>query len=162
MAGGTNESALHSGNPTDFWEISQHASGSARENGVRMAAFPVWVGNLSLDVREHVLHNFFHKFGPIKNIVILKDATGKSKQCGFVNFLAQEVAETAAKKMDGCEVLGQAIKTKGPRELLATGKSTTFVPGVAENSEKRDCKALIDCVFYMEKRECCPKSGEVS
>lgn len=146
----------------DFWEISQLASGSAREDGVKMAAFPVWVGSLSLDVREHVLHNFFHKFGPIKNIVILKDSSGKSKQCGFVNFMSQEAAETAAKEMDGCEVLGQAIKTKGPGELLATGKSTTFVPTVAANSDKRDCKGLTDCVFFTEKRECFPKSGEVS
>lgn len=61
-----------------------------------MAAFPVWVGGLSVDVKEHILHNFFHKFGPIKNIVILKDAPGKSKQCGFVNFMSQEAAETAA------------------------------------------------------------------
>lgn len=122
----------------------------------------MWVGGLSVDVKEHILHNFFHKFGPIKNIVILKDASGKSKQCGFVNFMSQEAAETAAKEMDGCKVLGRAIKTKGPRELLATGKSTTFVPIKAEDSEKRDCKALVDCVFYMEKRECCPKTSEVS
>lgn len=127
-----------------------------------MAAFPVWVGNLSLDVREHVLLNLFHKFGPIKNVVILKDASGKSKQCGFVNFLSQEVAETAARKMDGNEVLGQAIKTKGPRELLATGKSSTCLPWGAEKSEKKDYRALTDCVFFMEKHECSPKSGEVS
>ena len=125
-----------------------------------MAAFPVWVGNLSLDVKENILRCLFYKFGPIKSIVILKDASGKSKQCGFVNFLSQEVAECAALKMDGCEVLGQVMKTKGPRELLATGKSTAFVP-VAEFTEKRDYRGLTDCVFYMERGQCCPKSGEV-
>ena len=146
----------------DLWKISQYASGSAREDGVKMAGFPVWVGGLSLDVSEHVLHNFFHKFGPVKNIVILKDSSGKSKQCGFVNFWSQEAAETAAMKMEGHEVLGQVIKTKGPRELLATAKSTIFVPITTANSDKRDFKALTDCVFYTEKRECFPKTGEVS
>lgn len=119
----------------------------------------MWVGNLSLDVKENILRCLFYKFGPIKSIVILKDASGKSKQCGFVNFLSQEVAECAALKMDGCEVLGQVMKTKGPRELLATGKSTAFVP-VAEFTEKRDYRGLTDCVFYMERGQCCPKSGE--
>lgn len=125
-----------------------------------MAAFPVWVGNLSLDVRELNLQSLFYKFGPIKSVVILKDNFGKSNKCGFVNFLSQEVAEYASVKMDGREVMGQAIKTKGPRELLATGKSTALMP-VLENAEKRNYKALTDCVFYMGGRECCPKSGEV-
>lgn len=125
-----------------------------------MAAFPVWVGNLSLDAGQLDLQSLFYKFGPIKSVVILKDNFGKSKKCGFVNFLSQEVAEYAALKMDGCEFMGQAIKTQGPRELLATGKSRTFTP-VSENAEKRNFKALTDCLFYMGGRECCPKSGEV-
>ncbi|KAJ7340352.1 hypothetical protein OS493_003095 [Desmophyllum pertusum] len=125
-----------------------------------MADFPVWVGGLSVDVKENVLHNLFHKFGPLKNIVILKDASGRSKQCGFVNFLSQEVAELAAKKMDGCTILGQAIKTKGPLELLATGKTTTFMPATGADSDKKDYRALTDCVFFVENRECFPKTGE--
>lgn len=125
-----------------------------------MAAFPVWVGNLSLDVGELCLQSLFCKFGPIKSVVILKNNFEKSNKCGFVNFLSQEVAEYAALKMDGCEVMGQAIKTQGPRELLATGKSRTFTP-VPENVERRNYKALTDCLFYMGGRECCPKSGEV-
>ncbi|KAL9957262.1 hypothetical protein ACROYT_G038876 [Oculina patagonica] len=127
-----------------------------------MADFPVWVGGLSLDVKENVLHNLFYKFGPIKSIVILRDDSGRSKQCGFVNFLSQEVAELAAKKLDGCEVLGQAIKTKGPRELLSTGRSTTFVPVTAVNSEKKDYRPLTDCPFFVENRQCFPKPGECS
>lgn len=141
--------------------ISQHSSVAERQDGVKMADFPVWVGGLSLDVKENVLHNLFYKFGPIKNIVILRDESGRSKQCGFVNFLSQEVAELAAKKLDGCEVLGQAIKTKGPRELLSTGRSTTFVPAMAANLEKKGYRTLTDCPFFVENRECFPKPGEV-
>lgn len=126
-----------------------------------MADFPVWVGGLSLEVKENVLHNLFYKFGPIKSIMILKDECGRSKQCGFVNFLSQEVAELAAKKLDGCQVLGQAIKTKGPLELLSTGRSTTFVPSTAANVEKKDYRPLTDCPFFVENRECFPKPGEV-
>lgn len=128
---------------------------------VKMADFPVWVGGLSLDVKENVLHTLFCKFGPIKNIVILKDECGRSKQCGFVNFLSQEVAELAAKKLDGFQVLGQAIKTKGPLELLSTGRSTTFVPSTAGNLEKKDYRPLTDCPYFVENRECFPKPGEV-
>ena len=126
-----------------------------------MADFPVWVGGLSLDVKESVLHNLFYKFGPIKNIVILKDERGRSKQCGFVNFLSQEVAELAAKKLDGCQVLGQAIKTKGPLELLSTKRSTAFVPSTAANLDKKDYRPLTDCPYFVENRECFPKPGEV-
>ena len=136
---------------------------SARLEGrwVKMADFPVWVGGLSLDVKENVLHSLFCKFGPIKNIVILKDECGRSKQCGFVNFLSQEAAEVAAKKLDGFQVLGQAIKTKGPLELLSTGRSTTFVPSTAGNLEKKDYRPLTDCPYFAENRECFPKPGEV-
>ena len=127
-----------------------------------MAEFSVWVGGLSVDVKETILYNLFQKFGPIKNILILRDASGRSKQCGFVNFFSQEVAELAAKKMDGCEILGQAMKTKGPRELLAAGRSTNSVPEVATNVDKKDWRGLTDCAFFVESRECVPKTGEVS
>ena len=36
------------------------------------------------------------------------------------------------------------------------------MPITTANSDKKDFKALTDCVFYMEKRECFPKTGEVS
>jgi len=153
------------------WQARSHVTWSNAIPGLhlgrqrrwlKMADFPVWVGGLSLDVKENVLHSIFCKFGPIKNILILKDEYGRSKQCGFVNFLSQEVAELAAKKLDGCQVLGQAIKTKGPMELLSTGKSTTFVPSMAANLEKKDYRPLTDCPYFVENRECFPKPGEVS
>ena len=94
--------------------------------------------------------------------MILRDVSGRSKQCGFVNFLSQEVAELAARKMNGFEILGETVKTKGPRELLATRRCTDTVSEEALNLDKKDFRALTDCVFFMEGRRCSPKSGEVS
>ena len=54
------------------------------------------LGNILISLQ---LLSWINCFFSIKNIVILKDASGKSKQCGFVNFMSQEAAETAAKEM---------------------------------------------------------------
>ncbi|XP_022794519.1 meiosis regulator and mRNA stability factor 1-like [Stylophora pistillata] len=125
-----------------------------------MAECAVWVGGLPVNVNEIILYDLFHKFGPLKNTVILRDVYGRSKQCGFVNFLSQEAAELAARKMNGCEILGQTVKTKGPRELLATRRCTDTVPDEAVNLDRKDFRGLTDCVFFMEGRQCSPKSGE--
>lgn len=127
-----------------------------------MADCSVWVGGFPVNVNENVLYDLFQKFGPLKNTVILRDVSGRSKQCGFVNFLSQEVAELAARKMNGFEILGETVKTKGPRELLATRRCKDTVSEEALNLDKKDFRGLTDCVFFMEGRRCSPKSGEVS
>ena len=124
-------------------------------------SFPVWVGGLSVDAKENVLYDLFSKFGPIKNVVILRDDSGKSKQCGFVNFLVKAAAEAAASTMEGSVVMGQTIRTLGPANLLASGKNTTFLNASTGIAVKRDYRLLTDCVFFMDSRECLPKNGEV-
>ena len=122
----------------------------------RTASYPVWIGSLSADTEEITLIPHFKKFGPIKDLVIMRDEkTGKSKQFGYVNYYNKEVAEMAAKDMNGVSVLGKKIKTKGPSEL-----DSYYSPNSRLN-EKRDNRALTDCVYFMEGKNCSQKHGQV-
>ena len=120
------------------------------------ASCPVWVGGLSLGVNESILLELFSKFGPVKNAVILRDDSGKSKHCGFVNFLSLDAANAASIALNGCDILGETIKTRGPAELLGKEKSLN----TAKN-ERKDYRALSDCIFYLSGKDCQLETGEV-
>ena len=112
--------------------------------------FSVWVGSLSSNVKEETLSDFCGKFGPVKSVVIPKDDLGKSRQFGFVSYYSREIAECAATVMDGCELLGQAIKTKGPSELERT-----------RSEPRKDYRMFTDCLFFINGRNCTWKIGQV-
>lgn len=117
------------------------------------ASCPVWLGGLSVEVDEKILLDLFNTFGPIKNVVVLRDDSGKSKQCGFVDFVSRDAAEVAAQAVNGCDIFGHVVKARGPGELLAAGQSCAA--DVAES------KTLTDCAFYMDGLQCSLKVGEV-
>ena len=116
--------------------------------------FSVWVGSLSLQCKEDTLSDFFGKFGPLKSVVVCRDELGKSRQFGFVNYYSREIAECAATVMDGCKLLGQAIKTKGPNELEKRKNEQN-------GGTKKDCRMYTDCLFFIDGRECTWRCGEV-
>ena len=121
------------------------------------ASCPVWVGGLNVGVDESILSDLFSKFGSVKSVVVLRDDTGKSKRCGFINFVSAGAAEAAAIALNGCDILGETIKTRGPAELLARGKSLTTA-----SHDRKDYRALTDCMFYVNGNDCVPKTGEVN
>ena len=116
--------------------------------------FSVWVGSLSLQCQEETLSDFFGKFGPLKSVEICRDELGKSKQYGYVNYFQLEVAQCAATVMDGCKLLGQAIKTKGPNELQKFKNEQN-------TGAKKEYRMFTDCLFYIDGRECTWNLGQV-
>ncbi|VFQ85532.1 unnamed protein product [Cuscuta campestris] len=61
----------------------------------------VYVKNLPETTSDEDLHMLFKKFGVITSCVVMKDASGKSKCFGFVNFKNQEDAASAVKELNG-------------------------------------------------------------
>ena len=57
--------------------------------------------------------------------------------------------------MNGVEICGKKIKTKGPKKL------DKFSPP-SSPTEKKDVRSLTDCYYFMQHGECTPKPGQVS
>ena len=122
---------------------------TANANG-ESKTYPVWVGNLHDGVTEGVLKQKFSGFGSIQSCKIMKDEKGKSKNFGFVNFVNKAKAENAAKKMNGCQLSGKVMKTKGPAVLRKEGHL----------KKAKNYRPLTDCSFFVEGKGC-SKGDEV-
>ena len=61
----------------------------------------VYVKNLSEGCTEEILQEQFGKYGEITSVAIMKDAEGKSKGFGFVNFQEPEAAKQAVEELNG-------------------------------------------------------------
>ena len=126
-------------------------------DATKVESYPVWVGSLAGNVNEAVLNTYFKKFGPMRSVIVMRDKeTQKSKQFGYINYYNREVAEVAAKEMNGREICGKKIKTKGPKTLTPYSPPQTPCPTM-----KKDFRPLIDCNFYIKDGECTPKEGQV-
>ena len=125
-----------------------------------LPSFPVWVGSLRDSVKEAHLLNIFRKFGDVLSCHVMRDqATGRSRKFGYVNFSRVEDAEKAAKAMNGKELHGAAIKTKGPGRLRAEGhaKGAGSGRGVGRSKSSSagvDYRPLTDCSFFMQGSKC--------
>lgn len=106
--------------------------------------YPVWVGNLHQDVKDKELRATFSGYGKIATCVIMKDEHGRSKHFGYVNYLKEERAECAARKMAGYVLHGLPIQTKGPTKLVSEGHL----------KRQFDYRPLTDCAFFAEGSEC--------
>jgi len=69
----------------------------------------VYVKNLPEETDEDKLRDLFKECGTIKSAVIMKDAQGKSKGFGFVDFGAPEEAAAAVDKLNNSEHGGKTI-----------------------------------------------------
>ncbi|AKH38071.1 MULTISPECIES: RNA recognition motif domain-containing protein [Nitrosomonas] len=70
----------------------------------------IYVGNLSYNVTDTMLHTIFGEFGKVMNINLIKDKyTGQSKGFCFVEMEKQSAAEEAVKKLNGRAVDGRNI-----------------------------------------------------
>lgn len=62
----------------------------------------LFVGNLSEDIDDKLLHDAFSSFGPlIEPAVVMRDQSGASKSFGFVKYATFEAADQAIATMDG-------------------------------------------------------------
>ncbi|KAE8694043.1 Polyadenylate-binding protein 8 [Hibiscus syriacus] len=99
-----------------------------RESSIGNTKFNnVYVKNLSESTTDEDLKNVFSEYGPITSVVVMKDADGKSKCFGFVNFenpddAARSVDSLNGKKFDNKEwFVGKALK-KSEREMELKGQ----------------------------------------
>ena len=61
----------------------------------------VFVKNLSESTTEDELNGIFGEFGPITSVVVMRDADGKSKCFGFINFENADDAGRAVESLNG-------------------------------------------------------------
>lgn len=64
----------------------------------------LYVKNLDSDFTEDLLKDKFSEYGNVTSAVIMKDADGKSKGFGFVNFESPESAKMAIEALNGAIV----------------------------------------------------------
>lgn len=63
----------------------------------------IFVGGLRFGSEDHVLHDYFDQFGPIKEAVVIRDRkTGLSKGYGFVSVFANFVFVLFHKTLNIC------------------------------------------------------------
>uniref|UniRef100_A0A2K5C2G8 RRM domain-containing protein n=1 Tax=Aotus nancymaae TaxID=37293 RepID=A0A2K5C2G8_AOTNA len=67
----------------------------------------VYIKNFGDDMDNECLKNLFGKFGPVLNVKVMTDGSGKSKGFGFVRFKRREDAQKAVYEMNGKELNGK-------------------------------------------------------
>lgn len=86
----------------------------------------VYVKNLSESAADEDLKKMFEKFGAITSAIVMKDANGKSKCFGFVNFESPDSAAAAVENLNGSTLEDKVLyvgraekKTEREAELKA-------------------------------------------
>ncbi len=71
----------------------------------------LYVGNLSYDVTDSDLQQFFAGHGTVDSATVINDRdTGRSKGFGFVEMSSDAEAEAAIAALDGTDLGGRSIK----------------------------------------------------
>lgn len=70
----------------------------------------IFVSNLSFNVADEDLHDFFAEYGEVSSAKVIKDKfTGRSRGFGFVEMADEESAKKAIQELDGATVEGRDI-----------------------------------------------------
>ena len=71
----------------------------------------IYVSNLSFNVQDEDLREFFTEYGEVTSAKIINDReTGRSRGFGFVEMTDDEASKKAIAELDGAEVEGRTIK----------------------------------------------------
>lgn len=71
----------------------------------------IYVSNLSFNVQDEDLREFFTEYGEVTSAKIITDReTGRSRGFGFVEMSDDEASKKAIAELDGAEVEGRTIK----------------------------------------------------
>jgi RNA recognition motif-containing protein len=92
----------------------------------------IFVSNLSFNVQDQDLRDFFAEYGEITSAkVILDRNTGRSRGFGFVEMSDDEAARKAIQELDGATVEGRAIRVSEakPREERSGGGNGGYSGG---------------------------------
>ena len=79
----------------------------------------IYVSNLSFNVQDEDLKEFFAEYGEVTSAEVITDKfTGRSRGFGFVEMSDDSAAQKAIQELDGATVEGRAIKVSEakPRE----------------------------------------------
>jgi RNA recognition motif-containing protein len=84
----------------------------------------IYVSNLSFNVQDEDLREFFAEYGEITSAKVIMDKfTNRSRGFGFVEMADDEAGQKAITELDGAMVDGRAIKVNvaKPREERSNG-----------------------------------------
>lgn len=71
----------------------------------------IYVSNLSFNVQDEDLREFFTEYGEVTSAKIINDReTGRSRGFGFVEMADDEASKKAIAELDGATVEGRTIK----------------------------------------------------
>lgn len=79
----------------------------------------LFVGNLPYSVGDDDLETAFADHGSVVSVLVIRDReTGRSRGFGFVEMETEEMAEAAARALDGFEMDGRRLRVNGaqPKE----------------------------------------------
>ncbi|ORC91868.1 putative poly(A)-binding protein [Trypanosoma theileri] len=88
----------------DRQEIAQSSQTLYQSQGRNL-----YIKHLDESVTREKLEELFSPFGKIVSCVLMKDASGVSREFGFVCFEAKEIADTALREMNGKTVFGKPL-----------------------------------------------------
>jgi RNA recognition motif-containing protein len=86
----------------------------------------IYVSNLSFNVRDEDLQEYFAEYGEVTSAKVIKDKfTNKSRGFGFVEMPDDAAAQKAIQELDGASVDGRSIgvTVAKPREERSQGQS---------------------------------------
>ncbi|KAK4777585.1 hypothetical protein SAY87_017772 [Trapa incisa] len=129
----------------------------------------VYVKNLSESMTEDDLKNIFGEFGPITSVIVMRDADGKTKCFGFVNFENSDDAARAVEALNGKKFdekewyVGKAQK-KSEREVELRHKYQQHMKEIAENFQKANLyiKNLDDSIDDEKLKELFSRFGIIT
>lgn len=91
----------------------------------------LYVGNLSYDVAESDLFDFFAKAGQVKNVDIVRDRrTNRSKGYGFVEMSDLETAKQAFTQLNHADLAGRQIVVSGAKSERREGRREASEPSL--------------------------------
>ena len=89
----------------------------------------MYVSNLSFNIQDEDLREFFTPFGEVTSAKIINDReTGRSRGFGFVEMSDDEAAKKAIAELDGATVDGRQMKVMEakPKEQKSSGSFNPF------------------------------------
>jgi RNA recognition motif-containing protein len=76
----------------------------------------IYVSNLSFDVQDEDLRNYFAAYGQVSSATVISDReTGRSRGFGFVEMSDDNEAQTAIRELDQASVGGRQIRVSEAR-----------------------------------------------
>lgn len=72
----------------------------------------LYVGNIAFDCTEEELYEEFSKFGPVGDVSLVRDDTGRPKGFGFVTLREKADGRKALEELNGVEIKGREIMVR--------------------------------------------------